>query len=88
MLREEHPLISFQMPVSHGFIFPWELSTIGISVPVAQSMESALKSIWFREVDKFSEEFSRRPRKGIQGPPTRPIFEDPWDVLPDFSFEM
>ncbi len=66
-LRTEHPLISFQGPESHGLIFPWVLPTIGISVPVAQYMETALIRMWLEEALKFASERLRFPNspKGV-----------------------
>jgi len=66
ILRVAHPRISFQVPASHGLLFPWALPTIGISLPVAESMENALKELWCREVGRYAEDFSRSLRKGIQ----------------------
>ncbi len=85
MLRAAHSGVTFQIPMSHGLIFPWALPTIGISLPVATSMETALMTIWLRELGKFAERFS------TMSSPAGSISEGVPDVqlelLPELSWE-
>ena len=84
-LRMTHPGISFQIPVSHGFIFPCALPTIGISEPVAKSMETALMNIWYREVGKFAEDSLESGIQSAMSSPAGSISEgvpDPFLTMP------
>ncbi|KAF9517751.1 hypothetical protein BS47DRAFT_438953 [Hydnum rufescens UP504] len=72
-LQVEYDDMSFDIPASHGFISPWILPTIGISVPIAESMEAALMDVWIREVVKFVQDHmksaipSARSARSFQG---------------------
>ncbi len=79
-----------EIPASHGLIFPWALPTIGISVPAARSVERHLTRIWLREVGKFAQEFSRRPKKDIMSSsaayvPEEELDADIFEVLYDWE---
>jgi hypothetical protein len=70
-LQAANSNVSFNLPATHGLIFPWALPTIGISVLLAQSTEATLKDVWHREVVKFAEEY-RKPE--VSSIPSVPDF--------------
>jgi hypothetical protein len=77
------PHISLQVPASHGVVFPWALPTIGISLGIAESLETSLKEVWRREVGTFAEEFDKRS-KGIQSAMSSPSHSISEVALYDF----
>ncbi|KAF9508254.1 hypothetical protein BS47DRAFT_1350567 [Hydnum rufescens UP504] len=82
-LNIAHPHISLQVPASHGLVFPWALPSIGISLAIAESLETALKEVWHQQVGKFAEEFDKRSG-GIQSgmsSPSDSISEAALDAL-------
>jgi OTT_1508-like deaminase len=86
-LNLAHPHISLQVPASHGLVFPWALPTIGISLGIAESLETALKEVWRREAGKFAEEFDKRS-KGIQSAMSSPPGSISGDAPDIFALSM
>ena len=83
-LSEAHPRISSQVPASHGLIFPWELPTIGIgiSLPVAQSMENEISR---REVGKFIEQLTRATQSAMSSPAVSILWNAPDMIDPKWT---
>jgi hypothetical protein len=78
--------VSFDLPASHGIIFPWALPTIGIPLPVAQSMEDTLMDVWYREVVKFAQEYGKPAASSMQSTMSLPSGSVPGD--PTFASAM